>query len=66
MTMYKKIVAVGIGVMVLMAGVFYALPYIRVIQIISALEEQDGARLGRYCDFPQLRQGIPGRDRLDG
>ena len=54
----KKIIAAGICAVILIVGVFYVLPYIRVFQIISALEWQDGERLGRYCDFLQLRQGI--------
>ncbi|MDQ5984910.1 MAG: hypothetical protein CSYNP_03449 [Syntrophus sp. SKADARSKE-3] len=54
----KKIVAAGIGTVILIAGALYVLPYIRVFQIITALESHDGERLGRYCDFPQLREGI--------
>jgi hypothetical protein len=54
----KKIIATGIGAVILIIGLFYVLPYIRVFQIISALEEQEGERLGRYYDFLQLRQGI--------
>lgn len=54
----KKIIAAGVGAVILIVGLFYVLPYVRVFQIISALEERDGERLSRYYDFPQLRQGI--------
>ena len=46
------------------AGVLYGLSYVKVYQIISALQGQDRERLAEYVDFPQLRMGVKEQIRV--
>lgn len=57
--MKRKIVITLITLAVTLAGILlYSLPYIRVYQIIAALQDRDQERLTRYTDFPRLRAGL--------
>ena len=56
--MRRKLTIISICLACLVAGLLYSLPYIRVYQIISAVQGQDYDRLASYIDFPRLRQGL--------
>lgn len=49
-------------VVVLLAGVYAALPWYSARQLIEAAHQEDTATLERYVDFPRLRMNI--RERL--
>ena len=74
--MKRKLTIALICLAVLATGLLYSSPYIRVYQILAAIQGQDHEQLVRYIDFPRLRQGLkeqvqsavapPGRpDELD-
>ena len=50
--------------LVLMAGLYVALPWYSASQLVEAAHHEDTATLVRYVDFPQLRANI--RQRLQG
>jgi hypothetical protein len=54
----KKMMITLIVVLALGGGMLYALPYVKIFQIVSALQGQDKDRLARYIDFSQLRDGM--------
>lgn len=56
--MKRKLVITLICLAVVAAGIVYSLPYLRVYQILVAVQEQDHERLVRYVDFPRLRQAL--------
>jgi len=56
--MKKKILLLLICIALLGGGILYGLPYGRIYQIFSALQERDGERLSRYVDFASLRLGV--------
>ena len=56
--MKRKLTIALICLAVLATGLLYSSPYIRVYQILAAIQGQDHEQLVRYIDFPRLRQGL--------
>ena len=54
----KKLFSLLILVLALAAGAYVALPFVTLMQINSAIEARDSARLSRHVDFPRLRANL--------
>jgi len=54
----KKLIALAVVVLVLLAGWIAAGPFIAIHGIREAIREQDAARLSEYIDFPALRTSL--------
>lgn len=55
---YRNLIVVVLVVAALAGAGLYSLPYIRIYQTLSALQEDDRERLNRFIDFAGIRAGI--------